>query len=121
MGKIKSNATLLDLSKTLEQIQNLRIFFKKKTNQETRSSSITTIEVGEEPKYDSKELVGTIVAYKKPKNPPFYVSMKIIDKIDHCCLIDRGSGHNAMPKTIMEELGLSCTNENPRNMLAFNK
>jgi hypothetical protein len=47
--------------------------------------------------------------------------MKIMDKIAHCCLIDGGSGPNVMSKTIMEELGLSCTNENPWNMLDFNK
>ena len=44
-----------------------------------------------------------------------------MDKIAHCCLIDGGSGPNVISKKIMEELGLSCTNENPRNMLAFNK
>jgi hypothetical protein len=25
------------------------------------------------------------------KNPPFYISVKIMDKIAHCCLIDGGS------------------------------
>jgi hypothetical protein len=24
------------------------------------------------------------------KNPPFYISVKIMDKISHCCLIDGG-------------------------------
>ena len=44
-----------------------------------------------------------------------------MDDIAHCCLINGGSGPNVMSKSIMEELGLSCTNENSRNMLAFNK
>ena len=54
------------------------------------------------------------------KNPPFHVSMKIIDNIAHCCLIDGGYGPNDMSKIIMEELGLSCTNENSKSMLSYN-
>jgi hypothetical protein len=46
------------------------------------------------------------------KNPPFYISVKIMDKIAHCCLIDGGSGPSVMSNIIMEEQGLSCTNEN---------
>jgi len=41
------------------------------------------------------------------KNTPFYISLKIMDKIAHCCLIDGGSGPSVMSKIIMEELGLS--------------
>jgi hypothetical protein len=44
------------------------------------------------------------------KNIPFYV--KFMDKISHCCLIDGGSSPSVMSKIIMEELGLSCANEN---------
>jgi hypothetical protein len=54
------------------------------------------------------------------KNPPFYISVKIMDRIAHCCLIDGGSGPSVMSKIIMEELGLSCTNENSRSMLSYN-
>jgi hypothetical protein len=54
------------------------------------------------------------------KNPPFYISVKIMDRIAQCCLIDRGSGPSVMSKIIMEELGLSCTNENLRSMLSYN-
>jgi hypothetical protein len=43
-----------------------------------------------------------------------------MDKISHCCLIDGGSGPSVMSKIIMEELGLSCTNENARSMLSYN-
>jgi hypothetical protein len=43
-----------------------------------------------------------------------------MDKIAHCCLIDGGSGPSVMSKIIMEELGLSCTNENSRSMLSYN-
>jgi hypothetical protein len=43
-----------------------------------------------------------------------------MDKIAHCCLIDSGSGPSVMSKIIMEELSLSCTNENARSMLSYN-
>jgi hypothetical protein len=43
-----------------------------------------------------------------------------MDKIAHCCLIDGSSGPSVMSKIIMEELGLSCTNENARSMLSYN-
>jgi hypothetical protein len=54
------------------------------------------------------------------KNPPFFISVKIMDKIAHCFLIDGGSDPSVMSKIIMEELGLSCTNENSRSMLSYN-
>jgi hypothetical protein len=43
-----------------------------------------------------------------------------MDKISHCCLIDSGLGPSVMLKIIMEELGLSCTNENAISMLSYN-
>jgi hypothetical protein len=59
--------------------------------------------------------------FRKPvKIPPFYISIKIMEKIAHCCLIDSGSGPSAMSKIIMEDLVLSCTNENSRSMLSYN-
>jgi hypothetical protein len=67
---------------------------------------------------DEKELyankLGVYNSRNPVKNPPFYVSMKIMDKIAHYCLIDGGSGPNVMSRIIMEELGLSCTNENSK-------
>jgi hypothetical protein len=54
------------------------------------------------------------------KNPPFYISVKIMDKIIHCCLIDGGSGPSVMLNIIMEDLGLTCTNENTKIMLSYN-
>jgi hypothetical protein len=54
------------------------------------------------------------------KNPPFYISVKIMDKIDHCCLIDGGSGPSVMSNIIMEKISLSYTNENARSMLSYN-
>jgi hypothetical protein len=49
------------------------------------------------------------------KNPPFYICVKIMDKISHYCLIDGGSCPSVMSKIIMEELGLSCTNKKCQN------
>jgi ribonuclease HI len=43
-----------------------------------------------------------------------------MEKIAHCCLIDGDSGPSVMSKIIMEELGLSCTNENARSILSYN-
>jgi hypothetical protein len=43
-----------------------------------------------------------------------------MDKIAHCCLIDENLGPSVMSKIIMEELGLSCTNENSIIMLSYN-
>jgi hypothetical protein len=54
------------------------------------------------------------------KNSPFYISVNIMDKIAHCCLIHGGSGPSVMSKIIMEDLGFSCTNENTRSMLSYN-
>ena len=44
------------------------------------------------------------------KNPPFYISVNIMDKIAHCFLIDGSSGPSVMLKIIMEGLVLSFTN-----------
>jgi hypothetical protein len=54
------------------------------------------------------------------KNSPFYISVNIMEKITHYCLIDGGSDPSVMSKIIMEELGLSCTNENTRSILSYN-
>ena len=54
------------------------------------------------------------------KNPPFYISVKIMDMISHRCLIDGVSGPSVMSNIIMEEISLSCTNENTRSMLSYN-
>ena len=43
-----------------------------------------------------------------------------MDKIVHCFLNDGRFGPSVMLKIIMEELGLSCTNENFRSMLFYN-
>jgi hypothetical protein len=87
---------------------------------EGKTSTIASVseESNEEELYINKVVVNNPRIYVK--NPPFYVSVKIMDKISHCCLIDGGSGPNVMSNIIMEELGLSCTNENSKSMLSYN-
>jgi hypothetical protein len=75
-------------------------------------------EVNEEDSFVNK--VGVHNFRYPVKNPPFYISIIIMDKIAHCFLIDGGSGPSMMSKIIMEELGLSCTNENTRIILSYN-
>ena len=43
-----------------------------------------------------------------------------MDEITHCCLIDGGSDPSVMSKLIMEDIVLSCTNENSRSKLSYN-
>jgi hypothetical protein len=54
------------------------------------------------------------------KKPSFYISIKVMDNISHWCLIGGGLGPSVMLNIIMEDLGLSCTNENARSMLSYN-
>jgi hypothetical protein len=61
-------------------------------------------------KYFMEGKTYTIASYFK--NPLFYASVTITEKITHCCLTNGGSCPNVMSNIIMEELGLSCTNEN---------
>jgi hypothetical protein len=75
-------------------------------------------EVNEEDSFVNK--VGVHNFRYSVKNPPFYISVKIMDKISHCCLIDGGSGPSVMSKIIMEELGLSSKNENTKRILSYN-
>jgi hypothetical protein len=76
-------------------------------------------EVDEEDSFVNKVGVQNI-RYPIKKKKPFYIFVKIMYKISHCCLIDGGLGPSVMSKIIMEELSLSCTNENARSMLSYN-
>jgi hypothetical protein len=42
-------------------------------------------------------------------SPPFYISLKVHDKLLHNFLLDSGASHNLMPKVFMDELGLEIT------------
>jgi hypothetical protein len=75
-------------------------------------------EVIEEDSYVNK--VGVHKFRYPVKNPPFYISVNIMDKISHCFLIDGGSGPSVMSNIIMEYLGMLCTKENTRIILSYN-
>lgn len=54
--------------------------------------------------------VGNHVEDKDVDNtPPFYLSLKIHDKLLHNCLLDSGASNNLTLKQVMEELGLEVT------------
>jgi hypothetical protein len=103
LANIKADATLLDMVSIPEQQKHLKDFMEGKTSTVANLSE----EVDEEDSTVNK--VGVNNFRDSVKNPPFFISINIIDKLAHCCLIDDGSGPSAMLKIIMEELGLSCT------------
>ena len=112
MANIKIDVTLLDTIVVPEQQKHLKNFMEGKI------STIANLfeELKEEDSTVNKIGVNN---FRNPvKNPPFYISIKIMDKIAHCFLIDGGFGPSVMSKIIMEELGLSFTNKNYRNMLS---
>ena len=41
--------------------------------------------------------------------PPFYISLRIHDKILHKTMFDSDASHNPMPKVIMDNFGLDIT------------
>ena len=47
--------------------------------------------------------------YQEGPIPPFYVNLKIHEKILHNAMHDSGASHNLMPKAVMESLGLEIT------------
>jgi ribonuclease HI len=114
LANIKANATLLDMVSFPEQQNHLKNFV------EGKASTIANL-FEEEKEEDSIVNKVGVNNFRHPvKNPPFFISKENMDKIAHCCLIDGGSGPSVMPNIIMEELGLSCTNENSRSMLSYN-
>ena len=60
---------------------------------------------------DDKPIVtlGPMIEELNDSFPPFYISLNIYDKVLHNCLMDLGASHNLMPKSLMDELGLSIT------------
>jgi hypothetical protein len=114
LANIKVDATLLDMVVVPEQQMHLKQFMEGKSSIVANLSE----EVNEE---DSSVNNVGVHKFRYPvKNPPFYIFVKIMDKLPHCFLIDGGSGPSVMSKIIMEELVLSCKNENSRSMLSYN-
>jgi hypothetical protein len=114
LDNINIDATLLDMVSILEHQKHLKNFMEGKYS--------TIANLFEESKEEDSTVNKTGVNnFRNPvKKNPFYISVKIMDKIAHCCLIDGGSSPSVMSKIIMEELGLSCTDENSRSMLSYN-
>jgi hypothetical protein len=98
----------------LDQQKNIKNFM------EVKVSTIDNLSEGAKEEDSSVNKVGVNRFRHHVKNPPFFISVNIMDKIAHCCLIDGGSCPSIMSKIIMEDLGLSCTNGNSRRMLSYN-
>jgi hypothetical protein len=114
LANIKVDATLLDMVFIPKQQNHLKNFM------EGKFSTISNLFEDSKEEDSTVNKIGVNNFRNPVKNPPFYISVKIMDKIAHCFLIDGGSGPSVMYKIIMEELGLSCTNENSRSMLSYN-
>jgi hypothetical protein len=114
LANIKADATLLDMVSISEQQKHLKNFM------EGNISTIANLFVESKEEDSMINKIG-VNNFRNPiKNTPFYISVKIMDKIAHCCLIDGWFGPSVMSKIIMEGLGLSCTNKNSRSMLSYN-
>jgi hypothetical protein len=110
LANIKAYVTLLDMVVIPKQQMHLKQFMEGKAS--------VVANLSEEDSSVNK--VGVHNFIYPVKNPPFYISIKIMDKISHCCFIDGDSGPRVMSKIIMEELGLSCIDENTRSMISYN-
>jgi ribonuclease HI len=114
LANIKVDAILLDMVFIPKQQRHIKKFMEGKAFVVANLSE----EVNEE---DSSVNKVGVHNFRYPiKIPQFYISVKIMDKIAHCCLIDGGLGPSVMSKIIMEEIGMSCTNENAKSMLCYN-
>jgi hypothetical protein len=86
LANIKVDATLLDMVVVPEQQKHLKIFM------EGKDSIVSNLfeEVDEEDSTVNK--VGVHNFRHPVKKTPFFISIKIMDKIAHCCLIDERFG-----------------------------
>jgi hypothetical protein len=114
LANIKVDATLLDMVVVPEQKNHPKQFME--------GNDYVVANLFEEVyEYDSSVNKVGVHNFRHPiKNPPFYISVNIMDKISHCSLIDGSSSPSVMSKIIMEELRFYCTNENAKSMLSYN-
>jgi hypothetical protein len=90
LDNVKVDATLLDMVSILEQHKHLKNFMEGKYS--------TIANLSEKVKEDDSIInkVG-VNNFRHPiKNPPFFIFVKIMDKIAHCFLIDGGSSPRVM-------------------------
>jgi hypothetical protein len=79
LDNIKANATLLDMVVVSEQQKHLKNFMEEK-------DSIIANLFEEIYEYDSFVNKVGVHKFRHPvKNSPFYISVKIMDNISHCC------------------------------------
>jgi hypothetical protein len=114
LANIKVDASLLDMGIIPEQQKHLKNYMEGKNS---IIDNLSKKRFGDELPINK---LGVNNFRNSVKNHSFYISVKIIDRIVHYCLIDGGPGYSVMSKIIMEVLGLSCTNENLRSMLSYN-
>jgi hypothetical protein len=114
LTSIKDDVTLMDMVSIPEKQKHLKTFM------EGKDSTITILFEDIKEEDSSVNKVGVNIFRHPVKNPPFFIYVNIMEKIAHCCLIDGASVPRVMLKIIMEEIGLSCTNENARSMLSYN-
>jgi hypothetical protein len=72
---------------------------------EGKASTISNLSEEVKEEDSSVNKVG-VHSFRHPvKNSTFFIYVKIMEKIVHCCLIDGGLGLSIMSKIIMEDLG----------------
>jgi hypothetical protein len=101
--KIKILVPFLELIKNEE----FKISLSKMLQPEPSSNSIDSINLQDE---KPAVILGPLVEDRDDSSPPFYTSLNIHDKVFQNCLMDSGSSHNLMPKTVMDEIGLEIKN-----------
>jgi hypothetical protein len=95
LANIKEDATLLDMVVIPEEQKNLKQFMEGK--------DFIVANLYEEVDEDDSSInkVGVHNFRHPVKKTLFYISVKIMDKIAHCCLIDDGSSPSVISKIIM--------------------
>ena len=94
MVTVKDDATLLDMAIALKQQQHLKKNLKAKI---PTPIHFLDNHIEEDPLEDKIFVVNNYRNFVK--TPPYCVSMKVRDKIPHCCLVNGGSRPNFMHVT----------------------
>jgi hypothetical protein len=114
LANIKANATLLDMVFIPEQQNLIKNFM------EGKSSTIANLFEESKEEDSTVNKIGVNNFRNPVKKNPFYSSVKIMDKIAHCFLIDGRFGPSVMSKIIMEELGFLALMKILEGMISYN-
>jgi hypothetical protein len=92
----------------LEMIKNeeFKRYLSKMLQPQPSSNSTNSFNLQDE---KSAVILRPLVEDRDDSSPPFYTSLNIHDKVFHNCLMDSGTSHNLIPKTVMDEVGLEIT------------